>query len=228
MKMSHDTVRCLLTPQRISDLIGISRQRLGDWREADVGFPYYKTGNEEKSGVRYNPKEVADYMVKNVIYPSNEASAVAGKRPTLKRPRFSSEQIEKLLEAEKDAPEFAIPEGRRLLIDVELSEWIGVPARTLANWRSLGKGPAFIKIGTGRGGKVRYDPKDIQEYIAENRRLPISQRIAEGPIPRRVRPRAAPKAVRDAFVAEVRRDMAQMEKEKALKARGRARRSEPT
>jgi hypothetical protein len=163
----------MLTAQQISDLIGIPAQTLSSWRCAHVGFPYYKLGDGKQSTVRYSPKEVADYMAKNHIYSSTEASAIAGAAQSLKRRRFSAEQIEKLLKAEKGAPETHIPEGRRLLTQAQVSEWIGIPITTLGNWRSVGSGPVYIKLGDGQNAPVRYDAKDIEKYLVEHRRLPI-------------------------------------------------------
>jgi hypothetical protein len=42
----------------------------------------------------------------------------------------------------------------------------GVAVGTLANWRWLGRGPAWIK----RGGRVVYRPADLYSYLAARRR----------------------------------------------------------
>lgn len=44
---------------------------------------------------------------------------------------------------------------------------IGVTPGTLENWRVAGTGPKFIKAG--RGGKVLYDPTDIEAWKEANR-----------------------------------------------------------
>jgi len=41
----------------------------------------------------------------------------------------------------------------------ELAERWGMSPRTLENWRSTGKGPAYVKIG----GQVRYKFEDIKK-----------------------------------------------------------------
>lgn len=46
---------------------------------------------------------------------------------------------------------------------------IGVSPGTLENWRTRGVGPKFIKTGTGRRGKVLYDPADIEAWKEANR-----------------------------------------------------------
>jgi len=41
------------------------------------------------------------------------------------------------------------------------ARWGGaVSVRTLANWRSVGKGPRYVKIG----GRVRYRLSDVEAY----------------------------------------------------------------
>ncbi len=46
----------------------------------------------------------------------------------------------------------------------ELSDSIGVAERTIAQWRYLGRGPKYHKLG----GHVRYDPAEVQAWIEEN------------------------------------------------------------
>lgn len=36
--------------------------------------------------------------------------------------------------------------------------------KTLSNWRVQGRGPAFVKIGSGRNGKVLYREQDIAAW----------------------------------------------------------------
>lgn len=42
---------------------------------------------------------------------------------------------------------------------------IGVTAGTLKTWRWLGKGPNYMKIGTDRQSRVRYDVEDVLAWI---------------------------------------------------------------
>jgi excisionase family DNA binding protein len=50
----------------------------------------------------------------------------------------------------------------------EVSEWLGLPKQTLANWASQGKGPRFYKVGR----HTRYDPTDVRAWLEENAREP--------------------------------------------------------
>jgi predicted DNA-binding transcriptional regulator AlpA len=44
------------------------------------------------------------------------------------------------------------------------ADYIGRPKATLAQWRWLGRGPRFIKIG----GSVRYRKSDVDRWLDEN------------------------------------------------------------
>lgn len=64
----------------------------------------------------------------------------------------------------------SMTEVRMLKIE-EAAERLSVSKHTLNNWRSQGTGPTFYKIG----GKVRYDSKDLDEFIESNKRAPTRQ-----------------------------------------------------
>ena len=60
----------------------------------------------------------------------------------------------------------------RLLTPQDLEKEYGISTKTLANWRSQGKGPAYFKLGNSiryRGGyevDCRFEGKDLQEKEA--------------------------------------------------------------
>jgi len=58
---------------------------------------------------------------------------------------------------------------RKYLNPKEFEEIYRIPEKTLANWRSQGRGPAYFKFG----GKVRYSLKDIEDWIEKSRFLTI-------------------------------------------------------
>ena len=47
----------------------------------------------------------------------------------------------------------------------EVSDRTGIPEATLRQWRWLGIGPAYVKLGKA----VRYSAGDLDAWIAENR-----------------------------------------------------------
>jgi hypothetical protein len=54
--------------------------------------------------------------------------------------------------------------AHRLWTDAEAANYVGKPTKTLANWRHLGTGPAFIKVGN----RVRYRPSDVDRWLDEH------------------------------------------------------------
>lgn len=55
-----------------------------------------------------------------------------------------------------------------LLTPEEVAQRLRVSALTLANWRSAGRGPAFIKVGRA----VRYEESAIEAYIQQQKVQP--------------------------------------------------------
>jgi hypothetical protein len=53
-----------------------------------------------------------------------------------------------------------------LVPPTDVAKHIGVPAKTLAQWRYLGQGPRFIKIGR----HVRYRWQDVEAWLAAQSR----------------------------------------------------------
>jgi excisionase family DNA binding protein len=49
----------------------------------------------------------------------------------------------------------------------ELSEYLGVPVRTLYDWRLAGKGPCAVHIGR----QIRYFVTDVHEWLRQNREV---------------------------------------------------------
>ena len=50
-----------------------------------------------------------------------------------------------------------------LMTPIDVSEYLGIPAGTLANWRYLGRGPAFLRVGR----HVRYRAVDVTAWVDE-------------------------------------------------------------
>lgn len=59
-----------------------------------------------------------------------------------------------------------------LLTELEAAESLGVSPRTLANWRSRGGGPVFVRLG---GKAIRYHTSDLAEFVEECRRRHTSE-----------------------------------------------------
>ena len=54
----------------------------------------------------------------------------------------------------------------QLLTPQELAQWIHVPEVTLSQWRYLGRGPAYRKVGKF----VRYVEHDVEAWLDEQAR----------------------------------------------------------
>jgi hypothetical protein len=54
----------------------------------------------------------------------------------------------------------------RLLTEQDVAEVLGKPPRTSRQWRYLGTGPRYIKVGLS----VRYRPRDVERWIEEQER----------------------------------------------------------
>lgn len=58
-------------------------------------------------------------------------------------------------------------EERPLLTPGEVADWLRTSAGVLANWRSMGRGPRYIKLGPKA---VRYRPADVEAWLTEQTR----------------------------------------------------------
>jgi hypothetical protein len=68
-----------------------------------------------------------------------------------------------------------------LLTGQQAAEYLAVSVDTLSYWRTVGRGPAFVKFTRARQGVVRYRREDLDRFIDEcvqtstsARRLPDS------------------------------------------------------
>ena len=63
----------------------------------------------------------------------------------------------------------------RLLPPAEVAELLAVSVSALAQMRSQGDGPAFVKVGT----RVRYRRTDLDAYLTENTHTPRRNAVSE-------------------------------------------------
>jgi excisionase family DNA binding protein len=56
----------------------------------------------------------------------------------------------------------------RLLSTEEVAEVLGRPARTLRQWRYLGEGPRYLKVGA----TVRYRARDVEAWLEAQEQEP--------------------------------------------------------
>ncbi len=58
--------------------------------------------------------------------------------------------------------------GPHLLTPKQAAEFLGVSVDTLARWRVLGAGPAFVKFSRAKQALVRYRREDLERFIREH------------------------------------------------------------
>lgn len=59
-----------------------------------------------------------------------------------------------------------------LIDDKAAAVLLGVAPATLRSWRCRGIGPAYVKLGLGPKAACRYNPIDIESFIAQCRQVP--------------------------------------------------------
>lgn len=64
-----------------------------------------------------------------------------------------------------------------LLTEDEAAELIGFTPRALQNWRRVGGGPRFVRVGSR---VVRYRPQDLEAWAAERLRTSTSDTGGRG------------------------------------------------
>ena len=69
----------------------------------------------------------------------------------------------------KKAGPVPIAEPSRLYTEKQAADLLGVAASTLATWRHLNKGPAWVRLGPRR---VRYRGADVNLWLHRERVIP--------------------------------------------------------
>ena len=64
---------------------------------------------------------------------------------------------------------WSVRKGRRYLTPKEAAEFLGLSDKTLAKWRSIGGGPVFHRIGTGRRRRIGYTETDLLAFVTRHR-----------------------------------------------------------
>ena len=65
--------------------------------------------------------------------------------------------------------------SERLLKDVEAAEKLGVKVQTLRNWRMMGTGVPYVRVGDR---SIRYSEDDLKAYI-DARKVDPSRRVGK-------------------------------------------------
>ena len=60
-----------------------------------------------------------------------------------------------------------------LLSQKQAAEFLGISEKTLTNWRYQSRGPAYVKLGTGKTARISYLKEDIDNFLLVNRVVPV-------------------------------------------------------
>ena len=55
-----------------------------------------------------------------------------------------------------------------LMTEKEVATRLNISVKAAQDWRCSGKGPPYVKLGTGPKAAVRYRCSDIEEFICAN------------------------------------------------------------
>ena len=58
-----------------------------------------------------------------------------------------------------------------LLTSPQAATWLNVKPQTLRKWRCQGKGPRFVRLGTGRQSPAAYRLADLEAWLGEQESL---------------------------------------------------------
>lgn len=70
--------------------------------------------------------------------------------------------------------------GKKILMNDEAAERLGVAAQTLRVWRWRGFGPPYIRLGPGMTARAAYTEEDITAWLASRRFNSTAQETAVG------------------------------------------------
>jgi len=68
-----------------------------------------------------------------------------------------------------------------LMTTNEAAQVLGIKSATLRKWRHLGRGPCFVRYGTGAGGRCYYRVRDVRQWIDERTFRSTAEATVRGP-----------------------------------------------
>jgi hypothetical protein len=67
--------------------------------------------------------------------------------------------------------------AQQLLTPKQAAEFLGLSVDTLARWRVLGVGPAFVKFSRAKQALVRYRREDLERFVRDHLQTSTSSRL---------------------------------------------------
>ena len=154
------------TPEDVENEYGIRTKTLANWRANLIGPDFMKW----KDKILYHSQEIEEWFedqeteaeTEDELKPESELKFEPEKETDTKN------EPESHTEAKTDSKPNKYSEAarelleNRLLTPQDLEREYGISTKTLANWRSQGKGPAYFKLGNA----VRYRGGEVSKWIA--------------------------------------------------------------
>jgi hypothetical protein len=53
------------------------------------------------------------------------------------------------------------------LPSIAAAPYVGVSRKTLSNWRALGEGPPYVRLGKSPGARIVYRVADLDRFLAD-------------------------------------------------------------
>lgn len=63
------------------------------------------------------------------------------------------------------------PLSQQLVTDTLAANFLGIKPSTMRSWRCRGVGPNYVKLGHGKKAAVRYDLRDLAQFIEQGRHV---------------------------------------------------------
>lgn len=160
-----------LTPEDVENEYGIKTETLANWRANLIGPDCIRW----KGKILYHAEEIdewfEDQKTELEAEPEEDSKPETEEEPQTDKESDTNDESESQTEAKTDSKPDKYTEAakelleNRLLTPKDLEREYGISTKTLANWRSQGKGPAYFKLGNF----IRYRGGEVEKWVAGSR-----------------------------------------------------------
>lgn len=156
-----------ITPEGVETEYGVKRETLTQWRANVVGPDFIKW----KDRILYHADEIEGWFKIETLDLKNKAtSKPMAQKHSVSEPEINPHPEPKAEPKPRTEPvkKPKMPKSAKedeFLTPKDIEERYQISAKTLANWRSLGKGPHYIKLGNA----VRYNVEEVERWLVKSR-----------------------------------------------------------
>ena len=155
-------------PEDVEKEYGIETKTLANWRANLIGPDCMKW----KDKILYHSNEIEEWFETQNLEPESEKESKPESElkpsPEADKESDTNSEPESQIEAKTDSKPNKYSQAakelleNRLLTPQDLEREYGISTKTLANWRSQGKGPAYFKLGNA----IRYRGGEVEKWVA--------------------------------------------------------------